>query len=331
MKKVLMIVATLLIVITLSACKKSLCEGENCIYVTVYPMQYLVEEIAGDNVDVVRVPGSNVHSESIDWSAKEIIDMKNADILFYINGGADTYIPEKETSIFEGSNVRLVDISDTVSYNEICFSHEHDHEKTEEHDDHEEEHPELEEPLICDENSLSEDPHFWLDPIRMFQAAIVVKDELILEFPEYESVFIENFETLKSNLDTLNNDFLTMSREATKPIITTVMLFTYWHERYDIDILSITTSLHSTESSASDIIYFAEEAELHDIHYVLFEKNTNSPAGDGVLDELLKTDETASSAFLHGLGNLTTEEEKGGLDYLSIMYENLQVLKKATK
>lgn len=320
MKRILLFIATILIVITLSACKKSLCEGENCIYVTVYPMQYLVEQIAGDYVDVVRVPGSNVHSKSIDWSAKEIIDMKNADILFYINGGVDTYIPEKETSVFNESNVKLVDISNTVVYNEVCFSHEHDHTGEE-----------IEEPLVCDENSLSEDPHFWLDPLRMLQAARVVRDELVLEFPENELVFMDNFEILKLKLETLDAAFQVMAEEATKPIITTVMLFTYWHVRYDIEILPITTSLHSTESSASDIIYFAEEAGLHEVHFVLFEKNTNSPAGDGVLDELLKLDETASAAYLHGLGNLTTIELETGLNYMSIMYENLDILKLATK
>jgi len=320
MKRIIMVIATILIVITLSACNKSLCEGENCIYVTVYPMQYLVEQIAGDYVDVARVPGSNVHSDSIDWSAKEIIDMKNADILFYINGGVDTYIPEKEVSVFKDSNVKLVDISDTVVYNEVCFSHEHDHS-----DD------EVEELLVCDENSLSEDPHFWLDPVRMLQAAEVVKDELILEFPENESVFIDNYEFLKLKLERLDADYQVMADEATKPIITTVMLFTYWNVRYDIEILPITTSLHSTESSASDIIYFAEEAVIHESHFVLFEKNTNSPSGDGVLDELLKLDETASAAYLHGLGNLTTEELDSESNYLTLMYENLEVLKEATK
>jgi len=324
MKKIIMVIATIIIVITLSACKKSLCEGENCVYVTVYPMQYLVEQIGGDFVDVARVPGSNVHSESIDWSAKEIIDMKNADILFYIDGGVDTYIPEKEVSVFQDSNVKLINISDTIIYNEVCLSHEHDHNENEDE-------VEVEEPLVCDENSLSEDPHFWLDPIRMLIAAGIVRNELIIEFPENEAAFIENYNNLKLKLETLDTDFRAMADEATKPVITTVMLFTYFHVRYDIEILSITTSLHSTESSASDIIYFAEEAELHDIHYVLFEKNTNSPAGDGVLDELLKTDETASAAYLHGLGNLTNEEMDSKLDYLSIMYENLEVLKVATK
>ena len=315
-----MIIATALIVVTLSACNKSLCEGDNCVYVTVYPMQYLVEEIAGDYVDVARVPGSNVHSESIDWSAKEIIDMKNADILFYVNGGVDTYIPEKEDSTFADSIVKLVDVSETVIYNEVCFSHEHDHTGDEE-----------EEPYVCNENSLSEDPHFWLDPIRMLVAAELVKNELILAFPEHEAEFLENYQVLTGKLDQLNTAFQIMAADANKPVITTVMLFTYFHVRYDIEILSITTSAHTSESSASDIIYFAEEAAIHEIHYILFEKNTNSPAGDGVLEELLKVDSTASALYLHGLGNLTTDELDNELNYLSIMYENLETLIKATE
>lgn len=320
MKKIFMVISVFLILITLSGCKKSLCESENCVYVTVYPMQYLVEQIAGDYVDVARVPGSNVHSKSIDWTPKEIIDMKNADILFYINGGVDTYIPERETSVFIDSGVKLVDISETVKYNEICFSHEHEH--TEE---------KKEEPLVCDENSLSQDPHFWLDPVRMLQAAEVVRDELVIAFPDDESIFTDNYEFLKLKLERLNDDFQVMANESTKPIVTTVMLFTYWNVRYDIEILSITTSLHSEDSSARDTIYFAEEAAEHEVHYVLFEKNANSPAGDSVLDELLNLDETASAEYIHGLGNLTTEELDNGLNYLIIMYENLEVLKKATK
>jgi len=321
MKKILIVISLVLISMTLSACDKNLCEGDNCVYVTVYPMQYLVEEIAGDYVYVARVPGSTVHSESIDWSAKEIIDMKNADILFFINGGVDTYIPENEESTFGDSNVKLVDVSETVTYNEVCFSHEHDHTIDEVEDETD----------VCNENSLSEDPHFWLDPIRMITAAELVKNELILEFPEHETEFLENYNSLIAEFEELNTAYLTMAENASKPVITTVMLFTYYHLRYDIEILSITTSIHTAESSASDIIYFAEEAALHNIHYILFEKNTNSPAGEGVLEELLKVDETALPLYLHGLGNLTTEEIDNDCDYLSIMYENLEILTKATQ
>ena len=103
------------------------------------------------------------------------------------------------------------------------------------------------------------------------------------------------------------------------------------NRRYDIEIMSIVTSPHSSESIPSDIIEFVFEADYHEIHYILFERNTNSPAGDQVLADLKSIDELAMPLFLHGLGNLTEEEKEIGATYMSIMYDNLEVLIEATK
>ena len=319
MKKILLLILTVMVVMTLSACKQD-DEIDEIVYVTVYPMQYLVEQIAGDTVLVKRVPGSTVHSDSIDWTGKEMIDMVSADLLFYVNAGVDTYIPNSIDSVFADGTVTLVDVSQNITYNRVCTMPEHTHLL-----------PDVNPILDCDENAQQDDPHFWLDPVRMLIAAEYVKDQLILEFPQYTDDFEENYEGLKTDLEDLDAAYQAMADAATKPIITTVMLFTYWHERYDLEILSITTSAHSSESSASDIIYFADEAAYHNIHYILFEKNTNSPAGDGVLDELLKVDPLAERLYLHGLGNLTNEEIDENLYYLAIMYTNLAVLVKATQ
>jgi zinc transport system substrate-binding protein len=113
--------------------------------------------------------------------------------------------------------------------------------------------------------------------------------------------------------------------------MTTGTLFTYWHERYDIEILSISTDVHSTEIIPSDIIDYVHHAEEDGIMYILFEKNANSPAGEQVLKELQESVPDASALELHGLGNITPDEFDAGSTYLSIMYENLEVLKQATK
>ncbi|MBN2605398.1 MAG: zinc ABC transporter substrate-binding protein [Bacilli bacterium] len=321
MKK-LIIFLSFLFLVTLTACDKNDNENENVVYVTVYPMQYLVEAIAGDTVIVKRVPGSTVHSESIDWSAKEIIDMINADILFYVNAGVDTYIPDNANSTFKDANVNLIDLSQHISYNEICFTDEHNHASTAYVE---------EEPTVCDENSLSPDPHFWLDPVRMLQAAELVKDKLIVEYPENQALFENNFTVLNAALEKLNDDFQEMADNAIKPLITTVMLFSYWHDRYDLEILSISNTLHTSEEIPGDIIHFVDEATYHFVHYILFETNVNSPAGNQVLQQLSLIDPTASALYLHGLGNLTTDEVASGANYISIMYDNLNALNLASK
>ncbi len=319
MKKILLMLLAVVLTMTLTACKNDDAD-ENIVYVTVYPMQYLVEQIGGDTVTVKRVPGSTVHSESIDWSAKEIIDMVNSDLLFYIDAGVDTYIPNNKESTFDDGNVELINVSQYVTYNKVCFSREHSHL-----------YPGDNPILDCDENSLADDPHFWLDPVRMLQAAELVRDKLIVAYPENSELYENNFTVMSAALEKLNDDFQDMADVATKPIITTVMLFTYWHDRYDLEIISILTSPHTTESIPSDIISFVNEAQASSIDYILFEKNTNSPAGEQVLDALQALDSEASALYLHGLGNLTNEEIENGSTYISIMYDNLEVLNEATK
>ena len=319
MKKILMITLSMMLFLTLTGCKDN-DEIEEVIYVTVYPMQYLIEEIAGDTVVVKRVPGSTVHSESIDWSAKEIIDMINADLLFFVNAGVDSYIPDNADSTFADGDVELIDVSQYITYNRVCYSHEHTHLEPDDN------------PILdCDENSLSDDPHFWLDPIRMQQAAELVRDKLIVTYPENSELYENNYTVITAALEKLHDDYQEMADDAIKPIITTAMLFTYWHDRYNIEIMSVVTSPHSSETVPSDLIEFVGEAQNHFVHHILFEKNTNSPAGEQVLEALQNVDPTAIALYLHGLGNLTNDEIDNGSTYMSIMYDNLEVLNEATK
>ena len=321
MKKILLLILAIMVVMTLSACKQD-DEIDEIVYVTVYPMQYLVEQIAGDTVLVKRVPGSTVHSDSIDWTGKEMIDMVSADLLFYVNAGVDTYIENSIDSVFSDGTVTLVDVSQNITYNKVCTMPEHTHLL-----------PDVNPILACDENAQQDDPHFWLDPVRMLQAAELVRDKLIVAYPENSVLYENNFTEISALLEKLHEDYQLMADEATKPIITSVMLFPYWHARYNLEIMSIVIDAHShsSETIPGDIIVFVTAAQEHNIHEILFQKNTNSPAGTAVLLELQKVDDEAIALYLHGLGNLTAEEIEDGSTYISIMYDNLDVLIEATK
>lgn len=320
MKKLIMVILSIMLFVTLSACKNDTID-EDVVYVTVYPMQYLLEQIAGDTVKVKRVPGSTVHSTSISWTPSETIDMINSDLLFYVGAGVDDYIPDNAENVFSDGDVLLIDVSQYISYNQVCFSYEHTHLV-----------PGVDPLIDCETNSLADDPHFWLDPVRMLQAAELVRDKLIVAYPQNSETYENNYTGIAKSLEKLHEDYLEMEAAAIKPIIITVMLFTYIYDRYNIEILSITSSAHTTEIIPADIIEFVEEARSHDIHYIIFEANSNSPAGDKVVDELNNLpDFDASKLYLHGLGNLTDEDINSGSTYISIMYDNLEVLNTTTK
>lgn len=317
MKKLMVLIGVFFIIVSLSACKGPEVDDKPVIYVTVYPMQFLIEEIVGDTVNVKRVPGANSHSAAIDWSAKEIIDMLGADLLFYIHAGADDYIPNK-ADVFADGDVELIDMSQHIQYNLVCYTHTHEEDETNG-------------TAGCEDQVLLEDPHFWLDPVLMLQAASFVKDKLIATYPQYEELYNNRYTVLSSSLEKLDMDFQAMADLATKPIITTVMLFTYWHARYDIEIISITSDAHSTESNPGDLIEILNIALENNVEYVLFEKNANSPAGDQLLTDLLQYNADAEALFIHGLGSITENERDAGATYLTIMYDNLDALKNATK
>lgn len=326
MKKVLLLIIATIIALTLTACNKDP-EYENVVYVTLYPTQYLVEEIAGDTVHVEYVPGGNSHGSSFDPSAKEIVDILEADLLFYVNGGADSYI-EASVDLFSDGNVELVNMENHLTYNEICLTHSHEHVEDEgsidEHD------------TTCDTNSLTPDPHFWLDPVRMIDAAEFIKTKLISVYPENAELYNNNWTALNAGLEKLHDDYQLMADSATKTILTTVRLFTYWEDRYEIEIISISNDVHSSEVTTGDYAELLDEAVSHNIFYVIFEKNANSPEGDLFLTTLqAKYNELgwddASKLYLHGLGKITKEEIENGSNYISIMYDNLEVLNIITK
>lgn len=320
MKKFTLLLVAFLFAVTLTACNGDDTEESNVIYVTLYPMEFLITEIAGDHVTVKYVPGGANHSDSFDPGAQDMIGMLEADLLFFVHGGADNFIP-LNASLFDEGDVELVDMSQHVTYNLVCYEHSHDEE------DHADDETTTE---TCD-TGLSEDPHFWLDPVLMSDAALFVKDKLIATYPDQEEIFNNNYTVLSASLEKLHEDFEEMALVATKPIITTVMLFTYWHERYDLEVLPITSDAHSSESNPGDLIELLNHAIDDDIMYILFEKNANSPAGTQLLSDLQAQVSEADALYLHGLGKLTEEEIEAGATYLTIMRNNLEVLNTATK
>lgn len=331
--KILSVGLLLFVAVLLTGCNGTNGD-EDVIYTTTYPIEFLVNEIAGDTVTVKRVPGSQTHSESIDWTPKEIIDMIEADILFYVDAGLDSYIPNN-VETFDDGDVKLVSLEDAVTYNLICATHDHDHEEGHEEEEHTEElideHDDDHVLETCEADKIIEDPHFWLDPVRMLEAATFIKDQLVVEYPNNEEAYTEAYNTLKEKLETLHEKYQMMADEATKPIITTSLLFSYFEARYGIEIISMSQSTHVEETIPGDIIEIVEEALFHNINYIMYEKNINNPAGDALYNELNVDDYDINKGYLHGLGNLITEEIEQGETYLTIMYDNLETLKAATK
>ena len=208
MKNFLSLLLLSIITIVLAACSE---ETESTIdtaektdiinvYTTVYPLQYFTERIGAEYVNVQSIypPGSNEHT--FEPTQRAMIDLAESDLFFYIGLGLEGFVEKAKTTL-KDQNVTFISTADNVSEEllHISTGHAHD-ENEEEHDDHEQ---------------SDHDSHVWLSPVISQQLAAVIKDELINAMPEQEQLFLDNYDTLVQELETLHHDFLAMAEEVT--------------------------------------------------------------------------------------------------------------------
>jgi zinc transport system substrate-binding protein len=291
------------------------------VFVTVYPMQYLVESIGADMISVSIVPGVSSHSEAVDWSPKDIIAMTEAELLFYVGANFDAYIDKQIGSIFANPTVELVKIETAIDpdgYHYVEFIeglvHEHDHD----------------EDIAFEETGhLGLDPHFWMSPLRMIQAARLVKDKLIAHFPADAVFMTANYEALLERLQALSESLETEIAKQTKPLLTATNIYTYLKADYHLEALSISPGYHeeTEQFTTQEKEAIVTEATLHGIRHVVFEKNTSSPLSEAVFQSLFSLGINPVRLEYHILHLLFQDDLLAGSDYESIMRQNLELIK----
>lgn len=292
MKKIYGLIS-LVLVIVLAACKgtsQPSDKNELDMYTTVYPLQYIVEQIAGEyvNVETIYPPGADEHT--YEPTQKEMIELAQADSLFYIGLGLEGFI-DKAQATLKKENVSTYAVGEHLAV---------------EHND-------------------DPDPHVWLDPILMVDMSTTIYDVLQEKLPEHQAELEENYNELVKGLKNLDQSFVSLVEQAKhKEMIVSHAAYGYWEKRYGLEQISIagkSTTSEPTQKELQSIIQFVKE---NDVKYVLYEQNTNTK-----LTDVVKNEANVDSLTLHNLSVRTDEDIKENKDYLSIMEENIATLDKA--
>lgn len=293
------------------------------VYSTVYPMQFLAEQIGKNVVTSGLVPGVTNHHDSVDWSAQDIKAMIHADFLFYVGVGFDPYIDQKFVELFQNKPVQLIKIEtakdeDNLPYVELIEGvvHEHDH-------DHEDE--------VHGHNALGIDPHFWMSPKRMIQAARLVYETFIQKYPEDQATLQNNYQVLISQLTSLSAQLQAAVDRQTKVVLTATNIYGYLRVDYGFDSLSISPGYHeeTEQFTVQEKDEIVQEAIFHQIKYILYEKNTSSPLSNAIFQALQTQGHQPVKLEYHILHNLFQDDYQNNRHYLSIMTQNILLLETA--
>ena len=327
LKKILAMLFLLLGVSATSACTPATTEYD--FYGTVYPVVYLIDAIAdGTGLTASMVPGITSHQSTTDWSSKEIIGMTKASLLFYVGANLDAYVENQIDGVFENLFVegRLVKIENYVPFIEGVI-HDHVDEETT--------------AAVTEPSSLGYDPHFWVSPKMMIEVAAVILEKMIWAHPEHETAFTANAATLVANLTALSERFQDAIDAGTKIMMTSTNLYGYLDDTngdaegngfgYGLHTISISPGYHEEpdQLTVPQRQAIVDEAILHGIRYIIFEKNASSPLSEAVISALNE----AGLAYLVARVefNIMSTGPEAGLDYIQVMDANLAAIITATE
>lgn len=285
------------------------------VYVTVYPMKFVTERIfEGTGYTVGIVPGVTSHENSVDWSPKEIIAMTEATYLFYVGANYDMYIDYQINSIFVNAEVELVKVEDQTSYIEFIdgIIDAHDSE-------------------ITEESALGTDPHFWISPLKVQQVAALIYDKIKLKFPDTENLMQANYMALIDSLQHLSDAFDKVISHANKLAMTSTNIYGYLRSDYGFDYISISPGYHeeTEQFTSQEKELIVSEAVENGIQHIIYEMYTSSPLSNAVFDELVTLDMNPIKLEFNILQALSDEEVLNGNSYITVMYQNLEILKLA--
>ena len=163
----------------------------------------------------------------------------------------------------------------------------------------------------------------WLDPMNFLTIANNIKKGFI----EYTDIAYlkddvnNNFKKLKQDLVQLEADCREMVERANnKTIIVGDDLFLYL-EKYGLNVISVEKGSKSSKKS----YYDAEELLKNKKNTTIFVKK-----GQKLSDDItnLKNTYRINVVELNTMLSMTNEDRKNGKDYISIMHDNIELLKK---
>lgn len=179
--------------------------------------------------------------------------------------------------------------------------------------------------IVIDDHEDS-DPHIWIDPLKMIEVAEIVRDEMTALNPEEEALYSQNFESLKADLENLDqelNDTLNDGEE--KHIIVPHAAYGYW-EKYGVEQIPITGYSMTDEPSQRQLGELINAAQDYNLDYVLYEQNN-----EGKISRVIQDEIGAEAEVIHNMEVRTEEDIDNGEDYISLMQRNLETLVKVTE
>jgi len=196
---------------------------------TIFPVSDILTNIAGKNIEVINILPGGASPHTYEPTISDIEKLDNIDIVFTIGLGVDDWVLD----LIEEQNVKIITLSDNVE----LLESDHKNEEPSENENHQ--HHEF-------------DPHIWMSIDNGIIIAEIIKDTLIEQYPDSQTIYEDNYNAYKNKLDSLKkNSQAKLSILENRKLITFHNAFSYLARDLDLEIATTIEPFPGKEPTAS--------------------------------------------------------------------------------
>ena len=282
-----------------------------------FPEYDWVRNILGDQMEKFHVTllvqnGMDLHSYQP--SAEDMITISDSDVFIYTGGVSDSWVEDvRRTGQTEKQQIlNLMEaLGERIKTEEIAEGMEHTHGQEE-------------------ETHIALDEHIWLS---LKKAAVLVEslEQALVSFDEKNAaVFQKNADTYAAQLEELDRKYQAAVESAANK---TVLFgdrfpFRYLTDDYGLEYYAAFTGCSAeTEASFETITFLAGKLEELQLPAVLVIENSDQKLAETIINST--KERNAEILIMNSLQSVKREDMEAGVSYISVMEENLQVLKAA--
>lgn len=299
--------------------------GEIHIVTTIFPEYDWVMNVLGDNpagIEVTLLIDNGVDIHSYQPSTEDILRISTCDMFIYVGGESDEWVEDalKEAMNKDMSVINVMEIlGDTVREEEVTEGmQEEEHEHDQDPDEHEEE--------------TEYDEHVWLS----LRNAAAVTEQISKELQKLDEA---NAQTYRKNAEEYTGKLNDLDRQYAEAVsnapVKTLLFgdrfpFRYLTDDYGITYYAAFAGCSAeTEASFETIRFLSEKTDELSLHAVM----TIDGSDGKIAETIIQNTETKDQKILtlDSMQSVALKDIQNGTTYLSVMENNLSVLKEALK
>ena len=282
---------------------------------TIYPEYDWVKNVAGDNANVELLLKNGIDMHNYSPSVEDMAKISDCDLFVYVGGPSDSWV---EGALKNASNkdmkvVKLLDVvADSLKEEETVEGmqeneHGHEHEDEKEYDE-----------------------HVWTSLRNASTVCDAIAETLTEMDPENKDIYQSNAEAYQKKLANLDAEYQNTVENAKQNTLLFAdrFPFRYLTDDYGLNYYAAFSGCSAeSEASFKTITFLARKIDELGLNSVFTIEKSDDRIAQTVIENTKTKDQNI--LVLNSMQSITAQEIADGTTYLSVMKENLKVLKEA--